>query len=239
MLIEQKGCLSALTRIGGSDRFDWGEMDDLYRFSLAENIGDLAEAHALRLVRYEPRFPDSDFWWLDKDRDVHGKVFTLHKGDRIGASLRIVPVTACVTEIEELGLLPEDLKGDPSVWELGRLVSVPSRGRDLPYSRLLFGWATQWAKVNLPIQKVVSYCRGGKVSGFEASGAKVVAGPYSVPERGDDYYTIVADLQDVVDRLSGYGFGTLLEAAAAGKTEFSTAEILGSPRVPASSGTNS
>ncbi|MEU0844989.1 hypothetical protein ABZ370_36745 [Streptomyces sp. NPDC005962] len=214
------------------------ELDELYRFSLVENIGDLAEAHALRLVRYEPRFPESDFWWLDKDRDVHGKVFTLHKGDRIGASLRIVPVTACTTEIEELGLLPEDLKGDPSVWELGRLVSVPSRGRDLPYSRLLFGWATQWAKVNLPIQKVVSYCRGGKVSGFEASGAKVVAGPYSVPERGDDYFTIVADLQDVVDRLSGYGFGTLLEAAAAGKTEFSTAEILGSPRVPASSGTN-
>ncbi|MEV0604716.1 hypothetical protein AB0I82_36210 [Streptomyces sp. NPDC050315] len=211
-------------------------MDDLYRFSLVENIGDLAEAHALRLLRYEPRFPESEFWWLDKDRDVRGKVFTLHKGDRIGASLRIVPVTACTTEIEELGLLPDDLKGDPTVWELGRLVSMPSRGRDLPYSRLLFGWATQWAKVNLPIRKVVSYCRRGKLSGFEASGAKVIAGPYTVPERGDDYFTIVADLGDVVDRLSGYGFGSLLDAAAAGQTEFSTEDILSGIRVPAASG---
>lgn len=210
-------------------------MDDLYRFSLAENIGDLAEAHALRLLRYEPRFPESDFWWLDRDRDVLGKVFTLHKGDRIGASLRIVPVTACTTEIEELGLLPDDLKGDPSVWELGRLVSVPSRGRDLPYSRLLFGWATQWAKVNLPITKVVSYCRRGKVSGFEASGARVVAGPYTVAGRGDDYFTVVADLAEVVAQITSYGFGALMDAAAAGVTEFTADEILAAPRVPAAS----
>ncbi|MEU6122468.1 hypothetical protein [Streptomyces sp. NPDC047123] len=210
-------------------------MDDLYRFSLAEEIGDLAEAHALRLLRYEPRFPESDFWWLDRDRDVLGKVFTLHKGDRIGASLRIVPVTACTTEIEELGLLPDDLKEDPSVWELGRLVSVPSRGRDLPYSRLLFGWATQWAKVNLPITKVVSYCRRGKVSGFEASGARVVAGPYTVPGRGDDYFTVVADLAEVVEQITSYGFGALMDAAAAGVTEFTLDDILAAPRVPAAS----
>lgn len=211
-------------------------MEDLYRFSLAQNIEDLSEAHALRLLRYEPRFPESEFWWLDKDRDLQGKVFLLRKGDRARASLRIVPVTACTTEIEELGLLPDELKGDSTVWELGRLVSAPGQGRDLPYSRLLFGWASQWALANLPIRQVVSYCRGGKLSGFEASGAKVVAGPYEIPERGDDYYTIVADVAEVVQRLSGYGFGPLLEATAAGKMDFSMEDLIGETRVPSGSG---
>lgn len=202
-------------------------MDDFYRFSLAQDVNDLSEAHALRLLRYEPRFPDSEFWWLDRDQDLHGKVFLLRKDDRATASLRIVPVTATTTEIERLGLLPEDLVGDPGVWELGRLVSLSSRGRDLPYSRLLFGWASAWALANLPIEKVVSYCRRGKLSGFTACGAEVVAGPYEVPGRGDDYFTIVADVAVVVERLVGYGFKPLVDAAAAGKSEFSLEDFVG------------
>lgn len=201
--------------------------EDTLKFSVTSNTSDLAEAHALRLLRYEPRFPDGDFWWLDRDRDNHGKVFLLRKGDRTAATLRIVPVTACTTEVEELGLLPQQLAGDPEVWELGRLAGLPGHASGgLPNSLLLFGWAASWSLGRLPIERVVAYCRGGKVQTFQASGAEVVSGPYDIPGRGSDYYTVVADVAKVVATIRAYGFGELMDAAAAGRSEFTLDEIL-------------
>ncbi|MCB5165106.1 hypothetical protein LG634_09725 [Streptomyces bambusae] len=202
-------------------------MDDVLSFSVTETTSDLAEAHALRLLRYEPRFPDDEFWWLDRDRDALGKVFLLRKGDRAAATLRIVPVTSCTTEIEELGLLPAGLAQDPNVWELGRLAGLPgSSAGGLPNSLLLFGWSAAWALERLPLTHVVSYCRGGKLRNFQAAGAEVVAGPHDIPGRGSDYYTIVADIAKVVDTVRGYGFGHLTDAAAAGRSEFTVADVL-------------
>ncbi|MFF3889197.1 hypothetical protein [Streptomyces sp. NPDC001914] len=201
-------------------------MTEMFSFSVTANTSELAEAHALRLLRYEPRFPDDEFWWLDRDRDAAGKVFLLRKDDRAAATLRIVPVTACTTEIAELGLLPAELANDPGVWELGRLAGLPRQGRDLPYSLLLFGWASAWSLERLPIERVVAYCRGGKLAGFQAAGAEIVAGPRDVPGRGTDYYTIVADVAKVVENIRAYGFGDLMEAAAAGEGEFALDDIL-------------
>jgi len=198
----------------------------MFSFSVTSSTSDLAEAHALRLLRYEPRFPDDEFWWLDRDRDSHGKVFLLRKGDRAAATLRIVPVTACITEIAELGLLPAELAADSGVWELGRLAGLPRQGRDLPYSLLLFGWAAAWSLERLPIERVVAYCRGGKLSGFQASGAEVIAGPYDIPGRGTDYYTIVANVAKVVENIRAFGFGDLMDAAAEGRSEFALEDIL-------------
>lgn len=202
-------------------------MDDLLSFSVTSDMHDLAEAHALRLLRYEPRFPDDEFWWLDRDRDTHGKVFLLRKADRAAATLRIVPVTACATEIEELGLLPAQLADDPGVWELGRLAGLPGQAsRGLPNSLLLFGWAASWSQGRIPVERVVSYCRGGKLRNFQAAGAEVIAGPYDIPGRGSDYYTIVADVAKVTETIRSYGFGHLMDAAAAGRSEFTLDDIL-------------
>jgi hypothetical protein len=193
----------------------WLRMNGDFRFSVVTGLHELTEVHTLRTLRYRPRFPDSEPWWLDRERDIAGKVFLIRGGDRALATLRIVPVTGCVTEMEELGHLPADLKRDPTVWELGRLAALRSRGEALSYARLLFDWATRWAQTNLSIERVVSYCKGGKLSGFQALGAEVTAGPYEIPGRGGDYHTIVAEVREVVTRMRAFGLSAALATAPA------------------------
>jgi hypothetical protein len=204
-------------------------MEDIFKFSIAAGASELAAAHALRVLRYEPRFPHSESWWLDTDRDSMGTVFLLHKNDYAMATARVARITDTKPEIGELGHLPAALADDPKIWELGRLTSIPVTGNRLSYTRSLFAWSVQWASLNLPIEKIISYCRRGKLPGFLACGAEILDGPYEIPGRGKDYYTIIADLAVVVRSLQSLGFGRLLDAAARGQTEFRAAELLPSP----------
>jgi hypothetical protein len=204
-------------------------MGDLFKFSVATGVSDLAAARALRVLRYEPRFPGQESWWLDSDRDSLGTVFLLRQNQHAVATARIMRITGCKPEIGELGHLPAGLADDPKVWEFGRLASIPGDGSGLPYTRLLYAWSTQWASLNLPIEAIVSYCQHERLPGFLACGAEIVEGPYDIPNRGNGYYTIVYNLSVGVRCLRSLGFDRLLDATARGQTEFGLAELIPAP----------
>jgi hypothetical protein len=81
----------------------------------------------------------------------------------------------------------------------------------------LFFWAAGWAELNAGVGVVFAYCRRAKLAGFVTAGADVVEGPYLVPGKGEDYFTVRAYAADVVDRARQLGLGGLLAAASASR----------------------
>lgn len=174
-------------------------------FAVVRGESELQAVWQLRKQRYGPRFPGIEPWWLDEDRDRAGHVFVARSGGITVATARIVPVKTVETELAELGCFPAALLGRSGVWELGRLTAVQARYPGASYARALFGWATAWAAQNVIIESVVSHCRRQKLGNFLAVGATVLDGPYVLPDRGTDYYTIHAEIGTVLHQLAALG----------------------------------
>jgi hypothetical protein len=176
---------------------DLGSEAPEYEFSVAEG-DDLAAARLLREAMYAPRFPGGDPWYLDSERDREGEVFLLRRGGQPVATLRILPVQSGRAELTTIRPLPEPVAALPGVWELGRVAAARPEAGHPPYMPLLFGWAAEWARSDGVLQHIVAYCRSGRLRGFAKLGAQPVDGPYALPGKGDDYYTISADLNAVL-----------------------------------------
>lgn len=163
---------------------------------------ELEMAWELRDARYYPRFSSAMPWWRDKHRDEAGLVFLGVRRGLAVATVRITDVNACSSELEELRRLSTHLKDDRT-WELGRLAAIASSRESAATNALhLFALATNWTLANRDCRLVVSHCRRNRLPLFEAAGAVTVDGPYPVPDRGDDYFTVVAKLTDVAERLA-------------------------------------
>lgn len=174
-------------------------------YAVVRSESELQEVWRLRTRRYTPRFPGSDTWWLDEDRDRAGLVFAARHADELVATVRIVPVTSAEPELAELGRFPAALLGKAGVWELGRLTAVPAKEPSGSYARSLFAWAARWSAQHMTIESLVSHCRGQKLNSFLAVGATVLDGPYALPGRGTNYYTIHAEIDTVLRRLAALG----------------------------------
>ncbi|MGW0210925.1 hypothetical protein ACWDZ8_35915 [Streptomyces sp. NPDC003233] len=181
-----------------------------YEFMVADK-GDLNAAQLLRVVRYAPRFPGSDPWYLDDERDQGGTVFLMRRAGRAVATLRILPVDSGNSELAALRPLPEGLSGLAGTWELGRVAALNADGGHPPYMPLLFTWGARWAQQHLPLERIVAYCTRGRLAGFARLGAEPVDGPYDLPGKGEAYYTIRAELDTVLDRAHQLGITAFLD----------------------------
>lgn len=176
---------------------------DTMEFRRASTETDRAAARRLRREMYATRYSmDATAWDADPARDVAGHVFLARLNRSPVATVRFLPLTTGLSELESLGILPPEISvDDPTITEGGRLAAAVRKGRGPRYGLLMQVWAAAWAIEHTPLRDWVAWSRREVLPIHRRVGAEVLAGPLAVPLLGPgEFFVVGGPLEEVVER---------------------------------------
>jgi hypothetical protein len=191
---------------------------DVMEFRRVETDIERATVRRLRAQMYGTRYSmDATAWDADPGRDLAGHVFLARLSRVPVATVRFLPLTSGLSELESLGILPPEISADdPTITEGGRLAAAVRKGRGPRFGLLMQVWAAAWALGHTPLRRWVAWSRRDLLPIHRRVGADVLAGPLAVPRLGaGEFFVVGGPLAEVVQRGVRMGCESTVRAARA------------------------
>lgn len=184
-------------------------------FARVTSAADLDDARQLRQRMYAKHYAFDLAEQGDGPRDAMGHVFLARSGATPVATVRLLPLTSGVSEVESLGLLPPGaVSDDPHLAEGGRLAALPRRGPGASYGLLMQVWSAQWLRHHTPLRRWLAWCRRDVLPIHLRVGAEVLAGPFPVAALGPgEFYIVGSSFETLVERAVTRGCGSVARVA--------------------------